>query len=97
MEMYFVLIAGSLPGLLPLFKNGAKKSSHTTSRDGCHLRKLFEGKVKHDIPKLSNLPMQRMKPYPSSNNRGSEGSDENILIGPGCGPNENEGAGLQKC
>ncbi|KAL8718515.1 MAG: hypothetical protein Q9225_004364 [Loekoesia sp. 1 TL-2023] len=84
-EMYLVLLAGSLPGLRPLFNKRMRTSSHRNSSYGYLPRQSNQSNKKHIVMKLSSLPSGRSKAYASSSNQNDGGSTENILNNMGHG------------
>lgn len=82
--MYLVLLAGSLPGLRPLFNKRMRVSSNrNSSYDSAPRQKHAENQ--NMILKLSSLPTGRNKAYASTSNHHLAGSTENILTTMGHG------------
>ncbi|KAL8933608.1 MAG: hypothetical protein Q9211_005685 [Gyalolechia sp. 1 TL-2023] len=83
-EMYLVLLAGSLPGLRPLFNKRMRTSSNRNSSSGYARRPSSQCDKKSFVMKLSSLPIARSKAYTGNGTRKNDGSTENILkeIGP---------------
>ncbi|KAL8944488.1 MAG: hypothetical protein Q9216_000398 [Gyalolechia sp. 2 TL-2023] len=84
-EMYLVLLAGSLPGLRPLFNKRMRTPSNHGSSYDFHRRQNGQCDKKSLVMKLSSLPTARSKAYAGKGNRAHDGSTENILknVGPG--------------
>ncbi|KAL8651805.1 MAG: hypothetical protein Q9210_003055 [Variospora velana] len=83
-EMYLVLLAGSLPGLRPLFNKRIRVSSNrTSSYDYAPRQKHQENQ--NMILKLSSIPTGRSRAYASTGNHNQGGSTENILATMGHG------------
>ncbi|KAL9002989.1 MAG: hypothetical protein Q9188_004107 [Gyalolechia gomerana] len=84
-EMYLVLLAGSLPGLRPLFNKRMRTSSNRGSSYGYPRRQSGQCDKKSFAMKLSGLPTARSKAYAGNGNGNHDGSTENILknLGPG--------------
>ncbi|KAL8961569.1 MAG: hypothetical protein Q9193_001895 [Seirophora villosa] len=83
-EMYLVLLAGSLPGLRPLFNKRMKVSSNRKSSYDSALRRNH-AENQNMVLKLSSLPTGRNKAYASTSNHHLAGSTENILTTMGHG------------
>ncbi|KAL8637262.1 MAG: hypothetical protein Q9228_005451, partial [Teloschistes exilis] len=81
-EMYLVLLAGSLPGLRPLFNKRVKKPINHNSIYGYSSRQSRKSS-KHDlVVRLSNLPSSQSKAYATIsniNNRTHSDSTENFF------------------
>ncbi|KAL8660173.1 MAG: hypothetical protein Q9202_006769 [Teloschistes flavicans] len=83
-EMYLVLLAGSLPGLRPLFNRRVKKPVNRHSIYGYSSRQSRKSS-KHDlVVRLSNLPSSQSKAYATlsnnnNNNRTHSDSTENFF------------------
>ncbi|KAI4131097.1 MAG: hypothetical protein LQ338_001418 [Usnochroma carphineum] len=84
-EMYLVLLAGSLPGLRPLFNKRMRTSSNRGSSYDYGQRPGRQDNKKHTVLKLSSLPSGRSKAYVSTRNGNDDGSTENILNAMGHG------------
>lgn len=80
--MYLVLLAGSLPGLRPLFNKRVKKPINHNSIYGYSSRQSRKSS-KHDlVVRLSNLPSSQSKAYATisnNNNRTHSDSTENFF------------------
>ncbi|KAL9599084.1 MAG: hypothetical protein Q9179_003688 [Wetmoreana sp. 5 TL-2023] len=75
-EMYLVLLAGSLPGLRPLFNKRIRMSS---KRNSSYEYPSRQRHINGAVLKLSSLPAGRSKAYASSsNNRTNNESTENF-------------------
>ncbi|KAL9022557.1 MAG: hypothetical protein Q9185_000267 [Variospora sp. 1 TL-2023] len=85
-EMYLVLLAGSLPGLRPLFNKRVRLSSNRTSSYEYAPRQRHQ-ENQNMILKLSSIPTGRSKAYASTGNHNQAGSTENILATMGHGGN----------
>ncbi|KAL8900795.1 MAG: hypothetical protein Q9207_005516 [Kuettlingeria erythrocarpa] len=87
-EMYLVLLAGSLPGLRPLFNKRLRTFSQRKADYGYAPRPDRQGRLhnkSHVVLKLSSLPAGRAKAYASASDRIDNGSTENILATMGHG------------
>ncbi|KAL8724712.1 MAG: hypothetical protein Q9166_007800 [cf. Caloplaca sp. 2 TL-2023] len=78
-EMYLVLIAGSLPGLRPLFNKRVRALSNRRSSYEYPSRHSPTGHKRDIVLKLSSLPHGRTKAFASSGENKSQESTENFF------------------
>lgn len=86
--MYLVLLAGSLPGLRPLFNKRLRTFLQRKADYAYAPRPGRQGRLdtkSHVVLKLSSLPAGRAKAYASASDRLDNASTENILATMGHG------------